>query len=184
MKLLRVARGTTFTAKRNYAMIMFFLDTGVRVSELCNLTLDDVNLATLTAKINQGKGGKDRVVHFSKETAKPLSTHLKARSIIPYEDAFFVSMEGNRMRRDSVLKIIKRLGIKAGIEKRKRLSPHTLRHTCATFWIKNGGDPVSLQRQLGQSDPRMIDVYVNLVGRDLREAHSKYSPVSRVLDRK
>ncbi len=73
LKLLKVTKGKSFTAKRNYAMIIFFLDTGVRVSELCNINLDDISLATLTAKINLGKGGKDRVVHFSKDTAKALT---------------------------------------------------------------------------------------------------------------
>lgn len=181
-KLLRAAQGKSFEAKRNYAMLLLFLDTGVRVSELTGLTLDGLSLATYTAKV-RGKGDKERTVHFGKETAKALSAYLKTRGFIPHEDAFFVSRLGESIGRHAVLRMIKRLGEKAGIVG-KRVSPHTLRHTSATFWIKNGGDPVSLQRQLGQSDPRMVDVYVNLVGRDLKEAHRKYSPVSRVLGRK
>lgn len=158
-------------------MIMFFLDTGLRVSELCGITLDDINFTAYNARVS-GKTG-ERTVHFSKETAKALSRYLKARGLIAHEDRLFVVGE-NRLRRDTCLKIIKRLGVKAGIDKKKRVSPHTLRHTAATFWIKNGGDATTLQRQLGQVDPRMVDVYVNLVGKDLAEAHSKYSPLKRI----
>lgn len=179
-RLLKAARGRTPDAKRNLAMLLFFLDTGVRVSELCGLTLEDVSLATYQAKVD-GKTG-ERTVHFGKETAKALSAHLKARGFIPHEDSFFVVGQ-NRLRRDTALKIVKRLGEKAGITG-KRVSPHTLRHTSATFWIKNGGDTVSLRRQLGHVDHRMVDVYVNLVGRDLAEAHGKYSPLRRVLGRR
>ncbi len=180
LKLLRIAKGRTYEAKRNYAIVLFLLDTGIRVSELINLKLDDVNLATLTAKIIQGKGSKDRVVHFSKQTGKSLSSYLKARGVNPYEDRFIISKQGEPIKRHAVLRMIKRLGVKAGIAG-KRVSPHTFRHTFATFWIKNGGDPVSLQRQLGQSDPKMVQTYVNLVGRDLKEAHSKYSPLKRLI---
>ncbi len=172
LKLFRVAKGKTFEHKRNYSILVFLLDTGVRVSELCRLNIEDVNLATLTAKISEAKGGKDRVVHFSKQTARALSKYLKTRGVDPYEDRFFTSRHIEPIKRHAVLRMMKRLGDKAKL-KGKRISPHTLRHTCATFWIKNGGDPVSLQRQLGQSDPRMVDVYVNLVGKDLKEAHSK-----------
>lgn len=179
VKLLRVARGKTFEDKRNYAMLLFFLDTGARVSEVTGLTLDDVSLATYTARV-RGKGERERTVHFGKETAKTLSAYLRSRGVLPHEDTFFVSRRGEGLGRHAVLRMVKRLGGKAGIVG-KRVSPHTLRHTSATFWVKNGGDPVSLQRQLGQSDPRMVDVYVNLVGRDLKEAHSKYSPLKRLL---
>jgi len=176
--LIKAVRGKSFEAKRNYAILLFLIDTGVRVSELTNLELDDVNMATYTAKVN-GKTG-ERTVHFGKSSAKALSAYMRVRGFLPHETRFIVSSVGEPLGRHSILRMVKRLGEKAGIAN-KRVSPHTLRHTCATFWIKNGGDPVSLQRQLGQSDPRMIDVYVNLVGRDLAEAHRKYSPLKRLI---
>lgn len=172
--LVKAARGTTFEAKRNYAILLFFVDTGVRVSELTNLSLDDVKLATYIARVD-GKTG-ERIVHFGKTTAKALSAYLKARGFIAHEDA---NKGRNRMTRSGVLQMIRKLGKKANIIG-KRVSPHTLRHTAATFWIKNGGDTVSLRRQLGHVDPRMVDVYVNLVGKDLAEAHRKYSPLKRL----
>lgn len=175
--MLKAIKGKTFEAKRNYALLLFFLDTGVRVSEAVGLTLEDINLTTYTARVN-GKTG-ERVVHFGKVAAKALSAYLRARGSIAHEDSFFVSSVGNAISRHGVLRMIGRLGEKAGITG-KRVSPHTLRHTAATFWIKNGGDTVSLRRQLGHVDHRMIDVYVNLVGRDLAEAHGKYSPLKRV----
>ena len=150
------------------------------MSELTGLNVDDVELATYTARVN-GKTG-ERTVHYGKTTAKALSSYLKSRGFIPHEDAFFVSISKgkNRLTRSGVLQLVKKLGNKAGISG-KRVSPHTLRHTAATFWIKNGGDTVSLRRQLGHVDHRMVDVYVNLVGKDLAEAHSKYSPLKRII---
>ena len=177
-KMIKVTKGTKFVSKRNYAILLFLLDTGVRVSELTNLLLENIDLSTYTAKVD-GKTG-ERTVHFGKSTVKALSAYLKKRGFMPHENSFFVTSFGDSLTRHGVLWIIKDIGKKAGIVG-KRVSPHTLRHTAATFWIKNGGDTVSLQRQLGQKDPRMIDVYVNLVGRDLAEAHRKYSPLKRLL---
>jgi integrase/recombinase XerD len=178
-KLLKAIKKNNLVGKRDYAIILTFIDTGVRVSELINLSLEDVSLATYTMRV-RGKGDRERVVHFSKETAKALSIYIKARGFIAHEDAFFVSKNSQPLYRSCVLHMLKRLAKRAKITD-KRVSPHTLRHTSATFWIKNGGDTISLRTQLGHVDTRMVDVYVNLVGKDLREAHRKYSPVSRIL---
>jgi site-specific recombinase XerD len=181
-KLLRATRKNSFEGKRDYAILLTFIDTGIRVSELINLSIDDVSLAIYTMKV-RGKGDRERVVYFSKDTAKAISAYIKTRGFIAYEDSFFVSRSEEPMNRNSVLQMLKRLAKRAKI-KDKRVSPHTFRHTSATFWIKNGGDTVSLRTQLGHVDTRMVDVYVNLVGKDLRDAHRKYSPVSRLLIKK
>ena len=146
-----------------------------------HLTVDDVSLATYTLKV-YGKGDKERVVHFGKEVAKSLRSYLKVRGFLPHENALFTSRGGEPLTRSGILQIIRNLGKKAGITG-KQVSPHVLRHTSATFWVKNGGDPMTLRKQLGHADSRMTDVYVNLVGRDIAEAHRKYSPVSRTKNR-
>ncbi len=130
-KLLLAAKGKSFSAKRNYAMLCLFLDTGIRVSELCNLKLDDIKFATMSIKVI-GKGNKERVILFSKKCAKALMKYIKARSFVPFEDILFVNKEGEPFKRRGILQIIHRLGKKAGI-KGKRVSPHTLRHTFATL---------------------------------------------------
>lgn len=173
-KLLRTTKGNTFTAKRNYAIICLLLDSGMRASELTSLKLDDLNLAACQATV-KGKGQKTRTVLFGKKCAKALSAYLKARSFIPYEDCLFVTQEGNPLNRVSHRRTLARLAEKAGLQD-KKVCPHTLRHTFATFYIKRGGNPFVLQRLLGHSDIKTVMIYVNLVGRDLREDYFRHSP--------
>lgn len=91
----------------------------------------------------------------------------------------FVGRRGEARPSSGVLQIVRRLGKKSGLEG-KRVSPHTLRHTFATMYVKEGGDAHSLQQMLGHTTTKMAEAYVNLVGRDLAEAHRKYSPVVRI----
>lgn len=164
--------------KRDLAVFLFLLDTGVRASELCNLELDDINLATRNARVF-GKGSKERIVYFSDTTAKAISRWLSSRPQAEHENAVFLNRKREPLTRHGLLKIIKRLGELAGIEG-KRVSPHTIRHVFATMFIKEGGDPHSLQLLLGHESTKMAERYVNLVGRDVAEAHRKFSPVGRL----
>jgi len=180
LALLKAAKGTGFVAKRNYALISLLLDTGVRASEICSLSLTDFSSDNAVKVF--GKGGKERVVPYSKQTAKAIYRYLKARGDIPFEDALFITTRGDRLTRDRLCRIVKDIAQKADIP-REKVSPHVLRHTFATLWIKGGGDAKRLQRLLGHSDSRVVDVYVNLTAKDLKEAHQEYSPMQRVLER-
>lgn len=173
-ELLRVSKPNP----RDFAILIFLLDTGVRVSELCGLSVDDISLPTKSAVVF-GKGSKERTVFFSDETAKALMRYVSCRKPKPFEESFFLNRNGDALTRSGVLQLLKRLGQKACIED-KRISPHTLRHSFATFYVKEGGDAHSLQQMLGHSSTKMAEAYVNLVGRDLAEAHRKYSPVQRL----
>lgn len=175
LKLLRAAKGKSFLAKRNFALISLFLDTGIRVSEANKLTMESVNIAACSIKV-KGKGGKERTILFGKSTAKAILSYLKARGSFPFEDHLFVSRKGEPLERCYVGRIIRRLGNEAGIQG-KRISPHTLRHTFATLYIKRGGSPFVLQRLLGHADIKTVMLYVNLVGRDLRDDYFKHSPI-------
>jgi len=177
--LLKAAKGTGFVYKRNYALISLLLDTGLRASEVCSLSLPDCSLDNAVKVF--GKGGRERVVPFSKQTAKALHRYLKARGDTPFEDAFFITTKGDRLTRDRLCRIIKDTAQKAGLP-REKVSPHVLRHTFATLWIKGGGDAKRLQLLMGHSDSRTIDVYVHLTAKDLSQAHATYSPLSRVLE--
>ena len=178
LQLLGAAKGHLFTHKRNYAMVCLMLDTGIRVGELVNLKMDDISFASMTLKV-KGKGEIERTIIFSKKSAKAMTAYIGARGHQPYEDALFISQQGNALKRNSVLQIVKRLGDKAGLHD-KRVCPHTLRHTFATLYIKRGGSPFVLQRLLGHSDIKTVMVYVNLVGKDLREDYFRHSPLDGI----
>jgi len=159
---------------RDAALLLFLLDTGVRASELCNLKLEDLSLANCSAKV-YGKGGKERVVFFSPPTGKALAKWLSVRPDTPFENALFIGVRGDALTRHGLANVINRLSNKAGIE--RRIAPHTLRHTFATMYVRGGGDPHSLQQALGHTTLYMAMRYVDFVGRDLAEAHQRYSPV-------
>lgn len=173
-ELLRVARGN----ERNYAILLFLLDTGVRASELCGIDVDGLSIPTRSAVVF-GKGQKERTVFFSDVTARALAKWLTVREPADLVDNLFVGRTGQPLTRSGILQLVRRLGKKAGIDG-KRMSPHTLRHTFATLYVKEGGDAHSLQQMLGHTTTKMAEAYVNLVGRDIAEAHRKYSPVGRL----
>jgi integrase/recombinase XerD len=177
-RLLAVAK----SEPRDNAILLFLLDTGVRAGELCGLSLEDISLGTSTARV-LGKGGKERTVFYSKITAKALAKWLSFRPPVLHDDPVFTSQKRKeRLTPHGLIQVVQRLARKASIE--RRVTPHTLRHTFATLYIRNGGDSHTLQHLLGHSTLAMAQRYVDLVGRDLSEAHSRYSPVARITNRK
>jgi len=105
---------------------------------------------------------------------------LDVRGFSTPERAFFVTRQGNRMNIRGIERVVSEIARRTRLNE-VRVTPHILRHTFATHYIKNGGDPFSLQRLLGHSDIKTTMIYVNLAGVGLREAHAKASPVDRIL---
>jgi len=180
-RLVRAAKQPTWTGIRNYAMLLTFLDTGIRLGELVALELEDVNLRDLSIRIRKGKGGKERYIFMGRKLFQAIRGWLNVRGIATPEKAFYASRKGSRLDLRNVERIIERLAMKAGLQE-IRVTPHILRHTMATMYIVNGGDPFSLQRILGHSSISTTQIYVNLAGVGLREAHAKASPVDRLFD--
>jgi len=176
--LLRVAKGKGFLGKRNAALVALMFDSGLRASEVCGLKLTDVSLENQIVRV-LGKGGKERVIPFSKTTAKLLLSYLKARGNRPFEEHFFISRYGDRLTRHGLIKVYKCLAERAGVDKRK-ISPHVLRHSFATAWCRAGGDVKKLQFLLGHADVRTTGIYVHLTAKDLSQAHGEFSPLERL----
>lgn len=175
-KLIGVAK----KKPRDLALVLLMLDCGARAFEVVSLSLDDLDLENRSALIRNGKGQKERFVFFSDTTARAISRWLAYRPSNTYDDAVFISYQTReRMTRNCLSVAIKRLGNKAGITG-VRVSPHTLRHTFATQWIKAGGDSHSLMRLAGWTTTRMAEKYVHLVSADVSELHRRYSPVGRM----
>ncbi|MFC2105239.1 tyrosine-type recombinase/integrase [Candidatus Bipolaricaulota bacterium] len=178
-KLLRAAKSGTWYGIRNHAILATFLDTGLRLSELINLNAADVDLHSQSILVRNGKGSKDRQVYIGRTLARSLRRWAEVRPYGHKADAYFSTRDGRRLDKRNVARIIERISVRAGLGDR-RIHPHLLRHTHATHFIKNGGDPFSLQRLLGHSDIKTTMIYVNLAGVDLEEAHAKASPVDRL----
>jgi len=177
--LLKACDKKSWIGFRNYVIILTFLDTGIRLSELINLTVNDVNIAKRSILIRDGKGGKDREVYMGKTLVREMAKWLKMRGFYPYEERVFITKDGYPLKPRYIQKFIQKLGKEAGI-KGVRCSPHTLRHTFATNFIRNGGDVFSLQKILGHSDISTCMIYVHMGGKQLQEAMMKFSPVDRL----
>jgi site-specific recombinase XerD len=163
---------------RDRAILLVLLDTGVRASELCGLSIEDVCLATRTAKV-LGKGGRERTIFFSVVTARALAKWLTVRPDVAFDDPLFTSAKRKeRLTPHGLLEVVQRLAKDAGVN--KRVGCHTVRHSFATAYVRAGGDAHTLQHLLGHSTLFMAMRYVDLVGRDLAEAHGRYSPVMRL----
>ncbi len=180
LALLEQANPKTFLGLRNKVLMLLMLDSGLRLSEALRLKLGNVDVPGGTVLV-MGKGRKERRVPFAKVTRLALEALLtERRRIVVPSDLLFISRHGKEMTNRHIQIMIKRYGERAGI-KGLRVSPHTLRHTCATQYIRNGGDPFSLQQILGHSTLEMVRNYVNLASRDVYDAHRRFSPMDRLL---
>ena len=165
------------------------LDTGLRVSELCALDIDDIDKEDLSALVIGGKGEKDRTVLFTKNSVDVLESWepIRESRIRESQDAglraMFVSSRGRRVNPRSIQKMMDRLADAADIPK-SRLSPHTLRHTFATGLLERGADLVTIQRLLGHSSIATTRVYLEIGDQTLREIYhrAQRSPPSAELN--
>jgi len=181
-RLLKAARTRTWHGTRNHALIAMFCDTGLRLSELIGLNVDDIDLNALAVRVRHGKGGKERRAYIGHTLARSLRRWIEIRPFAPGSSALYCTTNGRRLDKRNVARIIDRVAVRANLGDR-RVHPHMLRHSFATHYIQNGGDPFSLQRILGHSDIKTTMIYVNLAGVGLQQAHAKASPVDRMLGR-
>jgi integrase/recombinase XerD len=169
--------GKSFTGVRDQAIILLLIDCGLRATELCELTLDDINWHDQTLKVF-GKGAKERVVPFGANAHRALSQYVSRRPELG-TDKLFVSCYGNPIDRFLLRDIVRSRSRKAGVTG-VRASPHTLRHTFAVTYLRAGGDVFSLQKLLGHSDLTMTRRYCELSDSDIVERHRLYSPADRL----
>ncbi len=180
LALLDQLESRSFLGLRNRLAMLLMLDSGLRLSEILTLRQCDVDMGAGSLLV-MGKGRKERKVPFASVTRKALESYLRLRQRIQTDSGLLiVSQYGQRLTSRHIQLLVRRLGRNAGIQG-VRVSPHTLRHTCATQYIRNGGDPFSLQAILGHSTLEMVRNYVNLANRDVYDQHKKFSPMDRLL---
>ena len=161
---------------RDHAMLEMLYATGIRVSELISLNVEDVNLAA--GFIRCVGRGKERIIPLYAAAVKALRDYLefiRPRIIADKgEHALFVNMNGERMSRQGFWKIIKYYQEKAEIK--KDITPHTLRHSFAVHLLENGADLRSIQEMLGHADISSTQIYVNVVQKQLKDIYQKAHP--------
>lgn len=188
-RLLEEPRGDSLKNLRDHAILELLFSTGLRVSELCTLNRDSLNIKKGEFSV-RGKGEKVRVVFLSDSAKNALKTWLDKRTDI--DEALFINFKpgrnlevelplalgsstskvGARLTPRSVERIIKHYAIKAGIS--KKVTPHILRHCFATDLLQNGADLRSVQMLLGHANISTTQIYTHVTDRQLREVHRAF----------
>ena len=166
-----------FLGIRNRAIILAFLDTGLRLSELAGIQLSDLDFDRGLIKV-MGKGAKERVVGIGKTAQKALLKYLLVRrDNLP---CLWVTEELRPMKFRGIQIMIRRLGKRAGL-KNVRCSPHTFRHTFGTRAMLNGASEREVQLLLGHSSDRMMKRYTaTITSENVVSKHSQFSPVDKM----
>jgi len=176
-KLLSVFRGNRFNNIRGLAILDLLYSSGMRVSEVCDLVLESVNLTQLWIRVI-GKGSKERIVPINENTAKILSMYISERSMrFSNKDAesyLFLNKSGKRISRIQVWKDIKKIARESRIK--KNIYPHLFRHTFATHLFQGGADLRSISEMLGHSSLTTTQIYTHLDNRTIKSMHRKYHP--------
>ncbi|HWO98636.1 MAG TPA: site-specific tyrosine recombinase XerD [Bacillus sp. (in: firmicutes)] len=176
--LLSIPNSSTPFGIRDKAMLELLYATGMRVSELMNLNLDDVHL-TMGFIRCFGKGSKERIVPIGRMAAEAVEAYLtQARPLLikkqKDETALFVNHHGRRLTRQGFWKILKKLASEAKIE--KELTPHTLRHSFATHLLENGADLRAVQEMLGHADISTTQIYTHVTKTRLKDVYNQFHP--------
>ena len=161
---------------RDKAMLEVLYATGIKVTELINLTVDDVNLQL--SFIRCGSGDKERFIPIYPIAAKAVSLYLeKSRKLLVtdnLENALFVNVTGEKMTRQGFWKILKTYAEQAEIK--KPITPHTLRHSFAAHLLENGADIHDIQLILGHSDISSTQRYAQFLKNKMKNSYMKFHP--------
>ncbi|EJR98179.1 tyrosine-type recombinase/integrase [Bacillus mycoides] len=169
-KLIKTIRKQkTFVGFRDEVILLVFLDTGVRLSELVGINVEDVRHNKLI--IRRTKNLFERTVYLSDTTQERLESYIKVRGEVA-TNKLFISQDNKELHPHSIQTRLTKYGKEAKIS--KRVSPHTFRHTMAKRMIVSGLDAFSLMHLLGHTDITVTKRYVNLWGQDLEQKHKEY----------
>lgn len=180
-RLLSVPASDSFKTVRDKAILELLFSTGLRVSELCALNRDSLNLKSGEFSV-RGKGGKIRPVFLSDAAKEALKNYLEKREDV--DGALFVRNVKNPSKEDnlrltprSIERLVKFYAAKAGLT--KKITPHSLRHSFATDLLLNGADIRSVQALLGHSNIATTQIYTHITDKQLREIHKTFHAKKR-----
>jgi integrase/recombinase XerD len=162
---------------RDKTMLELLYATGLRVTELVNLTFQQVSFRQGCLRVT-GKGDKERLIPFGEEAMDWLERYISTTRLTllsnRQSDYLFVTARATNMTRQAFWHIIKRYAKLAGID--QTLSPHTLRHAFATHLLNHGADLRAVQMLLGHSDLSTTQIYTHIAQQRMKELHSKFHP--------
>lgn len=164
---------------RNKAMLELMYSTGLRVSEVCNLTTRDINFNNACVKCI-GKGNKERIVPINDYTIYYLKKYLEFRPLMKCSkenDYLFLNNHGYRLTRQGFEKNLYKILNEKGID--KKITPHMLRHSFATHMINNGADLRSIQILLGHSDITTTAIYTHVSNEKIKKDYEQFHPRSK-----
>lgn len=163
--------------KRDYAILMLFLNCGIRRSELVGLNLTDVYEDRIRVV---GKGNKERFVYFGTSCRKAIDAYLLERSqkVLTDNRALFGSRDGNRISVTAVHRLVKKALLQAGLDA-TQFSAHKLRHTAATMMLSGGVDVKTVQEVLGHENLNTTQIYTHIENTELKVA-SEANPLSKL----
>jgi integrase/recombinase XerD len=176
-KMLEAPEARGLLGQRDRAALELMYATGMRVSEVVGLLVENMNFDVGFVRCS-GKGGKERIIPVGREAKRALSRYLqKARPKLQRRSPdrhLFLSRLGKKISRQSLWKILKKYSRQAGI--RKNITPHTLRHSFATHLLEKGADLRSVQEMLGHADISTTQIYTHINKARLKGIHKKYHP--------
>jgi integrase/recombinase XerD len=179
-RILDAPAGGDVAAMRDRAILETLYGAGLRVSELVGLDVDDVDLEEGSVRV-LGKGSKERLVPIGRHAREALSVYLtSARPALDHgraRGALFLNARGGRLTRQGATVILKRCAARAGI--RKRVSPHTLRHSFATHLLEGGADVRVVQELLGHASVATTQIYTLVTEQHLRDVYFAAHPRAR-----
>lgn len=163
---------------RDVAMLELLYGSGMRISELIELNLEDLHITMGFVRVF-GKGGKERIIPLGRGAIKACEKYLngarqKLLGNAPKTDAFFINQRGKRLTRQGVWKLLKQHAEKADIQ--QEMTPHVLRHSFATHLIENGADLRAVQELLGHSDISTTQIYTHISKKRLSEVYKQFHP--------
>ena len=185
-RLLSVANSDTVLGKRDRAVLELLYGSGVRVGECERLDVQDLDLGQGTLFVRNGKGRKDRVVPVAGRAALAVEIYLEqARPDLlkdPREQAVFLNTRGQRLSRKSIQAFVRQQVQAAGIP--VQITPHGLRHGCATHMLQRGADVRHVQKLLGHSQLQTTALYTKVVPADLAKTVARAHPRERTYNRR
>lgn len=174
--LLAQPGGTSNKELRDKAMLELLYATGIRVSELISLTMDDINLVSGYIRVREGS--RERVIPFGHAARQALKNYLEnaREGMIATENEknLFTNCNGQPMSRQGFWKVLKQYAKRAGIE--TDITPHTLRHSFAAHLVENGADLHAVQEMLGHSDVSTTQIYARFNNNRIKEVYAKAHP--------
>lgn len=177
-KLLDIRTVTPFDY-RNKCMLELLYGTGLRISELLSLTINDIDTINCTIRCI-GKGNKERIVPINDYVIKALNSYLEVRPVLlknKKTKELFLNSRGEKLSREGFFKELKKILLKKGLN--PNVSPHTLRHSFATHMIESGSDLRVVQELLGHSDISTTRIYTHISNQKVRKDYEDFHPRSK-----